>query len=107
MSDIESEFQERESGVEYRYLDLQDRLREVINNRGKMRHIAAFGQKVCPDNKDFAVDVYLGAIMALCDFPKVEESHMHSLRLYVKNTILKDLTFPVLKCRRCNKQHSN
>ena len=107
MSDFELNFQERESEVDFITLDVKERLREIISNRRKMHNIVEVGKRVCPDNKDFAVDVYLGAIMALCDFPRVEEAQMESLRLFIKNTILRDCVFPELKCGRCDIQSNN
>ena len=107
MSDFELNFQERESEVDFRFMDLKARLREIISNRRKMQDIVEFGKRVCPDNNEFVVDVYLGAIMALCDFPSVEEAQMESLRLFIKNTILRDCVFPELKCGRCDIQSNN
>ena len=39
MSDFELNFQERESEVDYRFMDLKARLREIISNRRKMQDI--------------------------------------------------------------------
>ena len=107
MSDFELNFQERESEVDFITLDVKERLREIISNRRKMHNIVEVGKRVCPNNKEFAVDVYLGAITAICDFPRVEEAQMKPLRSYIKSTILRDYIFPELKCGRCDIQSNN